>query len=180
MNGLGLDKFDYATGSTSWREALLKLDTTTGSDTIQVGVIVANIDGDELFDFEAHVDFVEEVKSNGDVWTEALMACNADSECAFGRLIGGIDASHNAAYLHSAYITQELQDNFSVAETEFGIPVAVVKAIASRETNMGSYLGSVAGCPDGWGDVLGGCSGFGIMQVDKGYHEIQGPSEPLA
>jgi hypothetical protein len=44
---------------------------------------------------------------------------------------------------------------------------------------MGFYLGSAAECPDGWGDMLGGCSGFGIMQVDKGYHDIQGPSEPL-
>jgi hypothetical protein len=44
---------------------------------------------------------------------------------------------------------------------------------------MGLCLGSAAECPDGSGDILGGCYGFGIMQVDKGYHEIQGPSEPL-
>jgi hypothetical protein len=39
-----------------------------------VDVIVANV-GNDLFDSQVHVDFVEEVKSNGDVWTEALMEC---------------------------------------------------------------------------------------------------------
>jgi len=47
---------------------------------------------------------------------------------------------------------------------------AVVASIISRESRAGGALTS-----DGWGDCHGGtCYGFGLMQIDKRYHNPQG------
>lgn len=58
MNGLGLAAFDFKSGSTSWRRALLPI--SSSGDTVQVDVTVANV-GDNLFNSKVVVDFVEEV-----------------------------------------------------------------------------------------------------------------------
>ncbi len=59
MNGLGLAAFDFASGSTNWREFTLPVDTA--GDVIQADVGVANV-GDGLFDSQVVIDFVEEIK----------------------------------------------------------------------------------------------------------------------
>jgi hypothetical protein len=58
MNGLGLGAFDFASGSTNWREEVLHLDGAT--DVVQVDVAVANV-GDGLYDSSVVVDLVEEI-----------------------------------------------------------------------------------------------------------------------
>ena len=59
MNGLGLAAFDFASGSTNWREFVLPVDRA--GDTIQVDIAVANV-GDDLFPSHVVVDFVEEIR----------------------------------------------------------------------------------------------------------------------
>lgn len=113
-------------------------------------------------------------------WTAALIACSADPQCAFGRLKGGTTKSYEFATAHLPLISPDLETKFAAAAQEFDVPLAVVKALASRETNMGSYLGSVAGCPPGYGDAGGGCNGFGILQVDKRFHVLEGANDPFS
>ena len=55
MNGLGLDAFDFSSGSTDWRE--LKLELDADGDTIRVDLTVANV-ADGALDSYVHVDFV--------------------------------------------------------------------------------------------------------------------------
>lgn len=59
MNGLGLGAFDFASGSTNWREFTLPVDRD--GDTIQADIAVANV-GDGLFPSYVVVDFVEELR----------------------------------------------------------------------------------------------------------------------
>ncbi len=59
MNGLGLSQFDYGSGATGWRDITLPVDQA--GDTIQVDLGVANV-GDDLYDSQVVVDFVEEVR----------------------------------------------------------------------------------------------------------------------
>jgi hypothetical protein len=62
-----------------------------------------------------------------------------------------------------------IADRFCTAATKFGVPAAVVAAIASRESRCGNSL------HNGWGD---NGNGFGVMQVDKNYHQPQGIPDP--
>ncbi|GEM_PF-2878107 len=57
MNGLGLGDFDFASGSTSWRNVTLKTDPK--GDVIQLDVTVANV-ADALYDSYVVIDFIEE------------------------------------------------------------------------------------------------------------------------
>lgn len=54
---------------------------------------------------------------------------------------------------------------------KFGIPAAILAALASRESRCGCMLHK------GWGDNE---NAFGIMQVDKRYHEILGQNDPAS
>lgn len=64
-----------------------------------------------------------------------------------------------------------LTDKFIAAGRQFNIPPALLAAIASRETRGGAVLGA-----DGWGDHH---NGFGVMQVDKRSHTVQGQDDPF-
>ncbi len=64
--------------------------------------------------------------------------------------------------------------NFEQASDRFGIPAAILAAIASRETRGGSQLGT-----DGY-SIYGGNEGFGLMQVDAGHHSPTGGPGSLA
>jgi hypothetical protein len=57
MNGLGLEAFDFESGSTNWRLLMLPVDT---GDTVQVDVTVANVQ-DGLFDSSVYDDFIDVV-----------------------------------------------------------------------------------------------------------------------
>ena len=76
MNALGLAAFNAQTGSTSWRDVYLELDPGlfSGTDTVQVDLVVANV-GDGLLDSQVYVDFVEEI-------FEYTTAGGSDDACA--------------------------------------------------------------------------------------------------
>lgn len=60
------------------------------------------------------------------------------------------------------------KDKFIQAAARYGIPPALLAAIASRETRGGSQLNE-----HGY-SVYGGNAGFGLMQVDAGHHTPAG------
>src|SRR5690349_20492310 len=64
-----------------------------------------------------------------------------------------------------------LTNKFIEAGRQFNIPPALLVAIASRETRGGAVLSAV-----GWGDHY---NGFGVMQVDKRSHTVQGQDDPF-
>lgn len=83
------------------------------------------------------------------------------------RLSGGQGASQKMA-TNDANRVLAHRENFERAASRYGIPAAVLAAIASRETRGGSQLGS-----DGY-SIYGGNEGFGLMQVDAGHHSPAG------
>jgi len=77
---------------------------------------------------------------------------------------GGIEASFKMAE-HDWPLIQPLMPKFLRAGEMFNVPTSLLAAIASRESHAGSVLD---GC---WGDKG---NGFGIMQVDKRAHQLEG------
>ena len=63
-----------------------------------------------------------------------------------------------------------LRERFIEAGQQFNIPPALLAAIASRESRGGSVL------VHGFGDHG---NGFGVMQVDKRHHVLQGTDDPF-
>ena len=63
-----------------------------------------------------------------------------------------------------------LREKFTTAGQQFSIPPALLAAIASRESRGGSVL------VHGFGDQG---NGFGVMQVDKRHHVLQGTDDPF-
>lgn len=103
-------------------------------------------------------------------WDQALVDCHDDTAlCAWGKLVDGVRSitdSNSDAKADQSRITSRLRHKFCIASRKFNIPVAIIEALASRETRIGNYLGTVAGCPPGYGDAANGCPAFGILQVD--------------
>jgi soluble lytic murein transglycosylase-like protein len=58
---------------------------------------------------------------------------------------------------------QDLKSAFEQVATEYDLPPALLAGISSRESGVGSQLGSNDNAP-GWGDHN---NGYGIMQIDK-------------
>jgi peptidoglycan hydrolase-like protein with peptidoglycan-binding domain len=65
------------------------------------------------------------------------------------------------------------KDKFEAVAMQFDIPAAILAAIASRETRGGGLLND-----EGY-SIYQGNAGFGMMQVDAGYHSPQGGPESL-
>jgi len=77
----------------------------------------------------------------------------------------GVDASNTMADTDRSRLRQ-YKDLFLNAAKQYGLPPAVLAAIASRESRAGAALDS-----NGLGD---NGNGFGLMQVDKRYHTPAG------
>jgi murein DD-endopeptidase MepM/ murein hydrolase activator NlpD len=84
-------------------------------------------------------------------------------------LAPGLEASRKMAEADLPRIKQ-LADRFHSAAAKFGLPCAVLAALASRESRCGAMLNN-----EGWGDHN---QAFGIMQIDKRHHELQGLPDP--
>jgi peptidoglycan hydrolase-like protein with peptidoglycan-binding domain len=88
------------------------------------------------------------------------------------RLPGGQNSSQTMAENDEANVLPH-REKFETAAARYGIPAAILAAICSRETRGGSQLGE-----DGY-SIYGGNQGFGLMQVDAGYHEPAGSATSL-
>lgn len=106
-------------------------------------------------------------------WDQALPNVPTDGASAVTAgqdgLPPGIQASRTMAETDLARV-KAIADHFCTAATKFGVPAAVLAAIASRESRCGNVLDV-----QGWGD---GGNAFGVMQVDKNYHRVQGMPDP--
>ena len=78
-----------------------------------------------------------------------------------------IGASRLAADTDRRRLTADLRDRFRQCGVEFRLPAELLAAIASRESRIGDALDA-----NGEGDHG---NAFGIMQVDKNFHPIDGP-----
>jgi hypothetical protein len=88
-------------------------------------------------------------------------------------LSAGVQSSHKMAQTDLQRV-KAMADCFCAAAAKFGVPAALLAAITSRESRGGNILNA-----QGWGDCHGGqCYGFGIMQVDKRSHSIEGLPDP--
>jgi peptidoglycan hydrolase-like protein with peptidoglycan-binding domain len=77
----------------------------------------------------------------------------------------GVGASHKMAQTDLPRL-QKYKASFEAAGAKYGLPPALLAAIASRESRAGAALDS-----RGYGDHG---NGFGLMQVDKRYHSLKG------
>jgi hypothetical protein len=82
----------------------------------------------------------------------------------------GVEASQQLARKDLDRVVR-IANRFVSVAGKFGIPAAVLAALASRESRCGNAL------HNGWGD---GENAFGIMQVDKRSHRIEGQSNPAS
>lgn len=105
-------------------------------------------------------------------WDQALPNVPTDGASAVTAaqdgLPPGIQASRTMAETDLPRV-EAMADSFCTAATKFGVPAAVLAAIASRESRCGNIL------QNGWGDRG---NAFGVMQVDKRYHQVQGTPDP--
>ena len=85
-------------------------------------------------------------------------------------LSGGLDASRQMAATDEQRVMQ-YADRFEAAAAKYDLPPALLAAIASRETRGGNVL------DNGWGDHG---NGYGLMQVDRRYHDVQGLGDPAS
>lgn len=191
MNGLGLDAFDYKTGTTSRQPMSMTCDNPDGQDVIQLDLWVDNV-GDGAVDSSIIVD---SITVDGQVESDLLKAlkdCNTDRKyCAKGKnpepwdkdIQDNIVRSNNAAEIREKYLKGQvdLLDRFNKVALEKNIPVSLLLALASRESAIGGLLGK-GKCGEGWGDfqpkrkcnntdVFNECWGYGILQLDKCYHK---------
>jgi hypothetical protein len=104
-------------------------------------------------------------------WEKALKAADSAGCKPLTHQPGGVAASHELAEADFER-AKALMDRFQQAGTESDIPVAVLAAIASRESRVG-----MPGILDANGLGDNG-NGFGIMQVDKRHHAVTGLADP--
>lgn len=79
----------------------------------------------------------------------------------------GVRASQIMAETDSKLVLKH-KEKFITAGKHFGLPPALLAAIASRESRGGSQL------KNGFGDMG---NGFGLMQVDKRFHKLEGTDD---
>ena len=106
-------------------------------------------------------------------WDQALMQAPTTGASAVTAsqdgLSAGVQSSHKMAQTDLQRV-KAMADCFCTAAAKFGVPAALLAAVASRESRGGNILNA-----QGWGDCHGGqCYGFGIMQVDKRSHTVEG------
>ncbi|CBY22427.1 unnamed protein product [Oikopleura dioica] len=107
---------------------------------------------------------VNEISASGCTGT-----CNQDGYCG----AGGKTCSERLASNDWSNLRQ-YQSQARAAGNKKNIDHNLIGAIISRETRAGAALQTWNG-QYGWGDCYGGqCYGWGLMQVDRRYHNVQG------
>jgi hypothetical protein len=86
----------------------------------------------------------------------------------------GVQSSQRMAEVDIERV-EAIADKFCTAAARFGVPAAVLAALASRESRCGKVL------QNGWGVNSDGVThAFGIMQVDKNSWEPEGLPDPFS
>jgi hypothetical protein len=114
-------------------------------------------------------------------WDLALEVCDT-SGCSSataspeGLTVAGVTGSHEIMRKDLLQLNDQRLDNLRRAGARLQVPVEVILAIASRESHLGLILGKF-GSDSGWGDHN---QAWGIMQVDKRFHQLQGLDDPFS
>ncbi len=119
--------------------------------------------------------------AQGGRWETALASCPTEGcKIATARPEGldnpGVAASHEIARRDQVQLTPERLTSLKTVSQKFNVPLGVITALASRESHLGSILGKFGNQP-GWGDNN---HAWGILQVDKRFHAIQGLDDPYS
>ena len=88
----------------------------------------------------------------------------------------GVDASREIARRDMKNLSPERLTSIKKAAKKLNVPAAIIAALASRESHLGTILGKFGNDP-GWGDNN---HGWGILQVDRRYHTILGRDDPYS
>jgi len=114
------------------------------------------------------------VEIPADRWESALLEAPTRGASAVtaaqDKLRKGVKASRQMAESDLDAVWK-IAGRFVSVAGKFGVPAAILAALASRESRCGSMLFN------GWGDHE---NAFGIMQIDKRYHEILGQNDPAS
>ena len=110
-----------------------------------------------------------------DRWTAALLEVDTNgasaTTAAQDSLAPGVGASRTMAATDLPRVVA-IADRFVDVAAKFGLPAAMLAALASRESRCGKVL------QDGWGDHG---NAFGILQIDRRHHErIEGQPDPAS
>ena len=87
------------------------------------------------------------------------------------RVAPGVAGSRRMAETDLSRVSA-LRARLQAAARKSGIPSALLAALASRESRCGAALDA-----NGWGDRG---NAFGILQIDKRHHEIEGLPDPAS
>jgi murein DD-endopeptidase MepM/ murein hydrolase activator NlpD len=114
-------------------------------------------------------------------WEKALIecktfGCSLATAKAEGHLTGCVATSEAIALKDWEKFDKSLLPRFNKASKKYDIPVALILALGSRESHLESILGR-GNNKAGWGDNN---NAFGVFQVDKRYHKIQGQHDPFS
>lgn len=109
-----------------------------------------------------------------DRWVAALLDVETNGASAVTAaqdgLAAGIEASRRMAETDLPRVV-EIARRLADVAAKFGVPAAVLAALASRESRCGAVL------HNGWGD---NGNAFGILQVDQRFHRIEGQPDPAS
>lgn len=111
------------------------------------------------------------------VWIKALKDCQTKGCSSQTSKISGVKGSHKLAKDHTKFLNRKLIDICVKIGDKYNIPPSLIIAIASRESHIGNVLGAPSGSKEGWGDRN---HAFGIMQVDRRFHNPKGKPDPFS
>lgn len=93
-----------------------------------------------------------------------------------GLAAGGVESSHIIMERDLIHLTPQRLERLRKAGARTKVPVEMIVALASRESHLGAILGKFGNDP-GWGDRN---QAWGILQVDRRFHSIQGLDDPFS
>ena len=143
--------------------------------------IVKGYEDDEPVPGDIEEDSTEEQSRLGR-WDKALAICPTEgckpaTATPEGLSTAGVSASHEIARKDMVNLNQERLASLERAGQKLNVPTAIIAALASRESHLGTILGKFGNQP-GWGDNN---HGWGILQVDRRYHSpLAGLDDPYS
>jgi len=114
-------------------------------------------------------------------WDQALEACPTNG-CLLataepeGLAMAGVNSSNEIMRRDLENLNEQRLESLRRAGGRLMVPVEIIVALASRESHLGSILGKFGNDP-GWGDRN---HAWGILQVDRRFHTIQGLNDPFS
>lgn len=151
-------------------------DGIVGEKTRQeLGLQVSSEDDDPMTETVPPVSGGRQGRALSERWWNALAkAPTTGASATTARQDGlppGVASSHKMAQTDLSRVLA-IAANFRTVGAKFDVPPALIAALASRESRAGSVLDA-----NGFGDRG---NAFGILQVDRRFHTLQGTDSPIS